>query len=99
MLTQLWPLPLFPARLFQGTLGRRGGGHSWVSGHWGDKPKCPKNGGGRVGELGDKEQGRGQECNKVWDSVLETVWGRFVKAPQSGKERRVVGKGPLEDDE
>ncbi len=32
-------------------------------------------------------------------SVLRTIWGCFVKAPQSGKERRVVGKGPLEDGE
>jgi hypothetical protein len=36
---------------------------------------------------------------KVCDSVLKTVWGRFVKAPQSGKEGRVVCKGPLEDGE
>jgi hypothetical protein len=43
MLTQLCPLLLFPARLFQGALGWRGGDHSWISGHWGDKPKCPKN--------------------------------------------------------
>ena len=99
MLTQLWPLSLFPARLFQGTLGRRGGDHSWVSGHWEDKPKCPKNGGGRVGELGDEGQGRGHESNKVGNSMLETVWGRFIKAPQSWKKRRVMTKSPLEDGE
>jgi hypothetical protein len=76
---------LFPARLFQGALGRRGGWHSWASEHWGDKPKCPKN------------RGEGLESLVMCDSVLETVWGRFVKALQSGKEGRVVGKGPLED--
>ncbi len=64
----------------------------------GNKPKCPKNRGRRrrVGELVNEGKGRGQEGDKVGDSVLKAVWGRFIELPQSGKEGRVVGKGPLE---
>jgi hypothetical protein len=29
----------------------------------------------------------------------ETVWGRFIKAPQSWKKRRVMATRPLEDGE
>jgi hypothetical protein len=99
MLTRFGPCFSFLPAFFKARLDGEGGGHCWVSGHWEDKPKCPKNRGGRVGELGDEGQDRGQKCDKVCDSVLETVWVRFVKAPQRGKERRVVGKGPLEDGE